>query len=223
MDETPPQEWTVVSIGADCGALTHHTAPRFRVFWDEGSDIFRGIDLDRIKVQGRGSMVPVPGRIPATGNGEKELRFFAYTWTDSPMFGFFQPAWLDGLMQRAAVAVRSRSRQLTARKFTVLDMLTGFGLVAHHEYPRMTAWWQRAVCGRLIGPEQASPAAVRDLTDDPADPLELFEAHWQDPRPATAHCQHLMQQAAAAVEDALAEQVQQIAQLYGDPLDKAAS
>ena len=39
MDETPPQEWTVVSIGPDCGALTHHTAPRFRVFWDEGSDI----------------------------------------------------------------------------------------------------------------------------------------------------------------------------------------
>lgn len=223
MDDTPPQEWTVVSIGADCGALTHHTAPRFRVFWDEGSDIFRGIDLDRIKVQGRGSMVPVPGRIPGTGNGEKDLRFFAYQWTDSPMFGFFQPAWLDGLMQRAAGAVRSRSRQLTARKFTVLDMLTGFGLVAHHEYPRMTAWWQRAVCGRLIGPEQASPAAVRHIDDDPADPLELFEAHWQDPRPAAAHCERLMQQAAAAVEDALAEPFRQTARLYSGEKDKAAS
>ena len=59
--------------------------------------------------------------------------------------------------------------------------------------------------------------------DDPGDPLELFEAHWQDPKPEAAHCEHLMQQAAAAVENALAEQVQQIAHLYGDPLDKAAS
>lgn len=223
MDETPPQEWTVVSIGPDCGALTHHTAPRFRVFWDEGSDIFRGIDLDRIEVQGRGSMVPVPRRIAAAGDGEKDLRFFAYSWTDSPMFGFFQPAWLDGLMQRAAVAVRSRSRQLTAQKFSVLDMLGGFGLVAHHEYPRMTAWWQRAVCGRLIGPEQSRPAAVRHIADDPADPLELFEAHWQDPRPDAAHCERLMQQAAAAIEDALAESFRQTALLYGGQLDKAAS
>ncbi len=223
MDATPSREWTVVSIGPDCGALTHHTAPRFQVFWDEGSDIFRGIDLERIKVEGGGSMVPVPHRIPPVENGQKELCFFAYRWTDSPMFGFFQPEWLDALMQRAAIAVRARNRQLPTQKFLALEMMTGFGLVHHYEYPRMTAWWHRTVCGQRIDLELASPTTVRLIDGDPTDPLAVFEAHWEDPRPDPWRCEPLMQQAAAAVEEELARLLRESARLYGGQFDKTAS
>lgn len=195
---TPTQEWTVVSFGPDCGAITHHHAPRFRAYWDEESAIFRGIDLDRLTRPLPGSAVPVPGVMPGA-DGAKCLHFFGHSWIDYPLFALFQPDYLDELMQRAAVAVRGRSRPLTVQKFSILPMEPGMGLVCHHEFPRGSAWWRVADCGWEI-PASPTPRAAVRIEESSNHALELIEAHWEDPIPDPAAFDRLMQQAAAMVE-----------------------
>lgn len=79
----------------------------------------------------------------------------------------------------------------------------GTGRIQHHHTPRFTAGWTsgEADRARIEGPCWTSPGSGLD------DALHLFGWTWIDPRPAPATFERLMEQAAAALDDWIAERL----------------
>ena len=84
-----------------------------------------------------------------------------------------------------------------------IDAAAGTGRIQHHHSPRFTAGWTsgEADRARIEGPCWTSPGS------GPDDALHLFGWTWIDPRPAPAAFECLMEQAAAALDDWIAERL----------------